>query len=178
MADVKALGVILNQTTACVWALSFFLVYGVDIPRLHRVLAGHDYLLYAAPLTIGYAAKSSSPELSYVYFQLMQPICAVAFTLAWFRTMRAWDHSELTRRYAQRGWLGRLLTSGFLISMVFVAMASFTLVGGQNLPGTSLNTSRFSLALFGPIAAGGLAVFLALYYGNALAKCIAASKKG
>ena len=156
---------LLSVPTAIVWACSFLFVF-VVYPLLGDQLWWQQTvaaLSSASPLAHGYRAKSSFPELSFQYFALMQPLSLLIFASGWWPIARHQDYKSIARRYEQGGVL--LKTASWLILLSFLtgSLIIYTLLGGQELPGTRLNSSRLSLALFGPIAASGLAVFMSLW---------------
>lgn len=154
-----------STATALTWGLSFLVVYVA-----HPVLGTTSWwqtlvgtLASCSPLASGYRAKSDFPELSFQYFAVMQPASLLILSVGWWPVARRQDYSPIVRRYCEGGVGLRVASWALIACFIAGAVAAYTLLGGQELPGTRLNSSRLSLAVFGPLAASGLAVFMALW---------------
>lgn len=155
----------LSIPAAMVWSMSFCMVY-IIFPTVGDDQAWQQFITkisVLAPLAAGYRERSLFPELSFQYFALMQPLTLSVLSCGRWYTARHQDYSGIVARY-RGGTLALKVGSCIALScFVLGSVIAYTWLGGQELPGTRINSSRLSLAIFGPVAAAALAVYMSLW---------------
>ena len=163
-SPISTIAQFLNRWVVLIWGLSFVLAFGGDEinSNINILTCCKDVVNFVSPLADGFHKKSEFPLTSYLYFSVMQPASFVLFLIALKKPIFDLEMKSVENLYRNRKVIGRVGSWIFLVCIIVLLILCYFFVGGQNLPATRLNSSRLSLAVFGPIAASGLVVFLAL----------------
>lgn len=124
-----------------------------------NIAAACEAVASLVPTVANYAARSSYPGVTKLYFSLLLPLSPLVF----FATLNAEGAAERARMKEKFAAAPRRWTAVFITFSIFMAPAAiFLLVAnpGYDFHLAPINSSRWALALFGPLFAGGISFAL------------------